>query len=163
MKDIVSCKRIESFLYNSSYYYFELFYQQKQVYRLEKESSCLKWIENINAAINYSKSFNKLMIENPDLVQQFSKVKDDTICIEFNEQIDETLNTLKAKGIIKSTSNKGLPKVNNENKAIKSSKIEKDYPNSHSSNSTNHNTPESKPRSRRKNPYTNQGKLIIKF
>ena len=53
--DIVSCKRIKSWFTSDNYYYFELIYSQRQVYRFKNEKVCEKWIEIINSATIYYK------------------------------------------------------------------------------------------------------------
>jgi len=75
--------------YSKNYYYFELNYEQRQVYRTVSDASCNKWIETLNAAIIYAKFFWRLMQENRHEVSKyFSKIKDEVQYIEFEDSID---------------------------------------------------------------------------
>jgi len=47
------------------FYYFELFYKQRQIYRVKSSKSCDMWIEKINAAIIYNKYWLLMCQKNP--------------------------------------------------------------------------------------------------
>jgi len=123
--------------YSKSYYYFELIYQQRQVYRLTSEESCIKWIEVLNAAIIYTKFFMKIMENNLEVAQYFSKLKEETQYIDFDQKIDQIYKKPKQ-------SNKNLNESANKKKE-----------------ETKANKPEKK--ERRKNPHTNSNIGKIKY
>lgn len=128
--------------YSKNYYYFELDYEQRQVYRLISDESCIKWIETLNAAIIYSKFFWKLMQENNrEVSKYFSKLKEEVVYIPFEESIDEEYTKKKPDNEkdkdIKNKDSKNKVKNNDKDKSkdLKSSKG-------------------SKKKERRKNPHT---------
>lgn len=121
--------------YSKNYYYFELNYEQRQVYRTISEESCNKWIEILNAAIIYSKFFWCLMQENTHEVSKyFSKLKKEEIqYVMFEESIDKEYKKKKE-----------IQKTDNNNDSVV--KI--------NSNSTNSSEKSSKKKDRRKNPHS---------
>ena len=135
LRDITICKRINSIYYSSKYYYFELNYEQRQVYRLNSEESCNKWIEVLNSAIIYSKFFLGLLEKNSIVVEYFSKLKEEKVYIDYYKEIDDQ-----------------YKKQNKFNKATKN-KLSNDK------SKNNENSSSSKKKERRKNPYNQQNTL----
>ena len=80
--NIVSCKRINSWFTSDDYYYFELIYTQRQVYRFKSEKVCEKWIETLNLASIYTKFWKSLEKKEPRVINYIQELKTKTIEID---------------------------------------------------------------------------------
>lgn len=139
LRDINVCKRINSIYYSSTFYYFEINYEHRQVYRLKTEDSCNKWIEVLNAAIIYSKFFLTLLEKDAQVAEYFSKIKEETSYIEYDKETDTIFKKRRST-------------------AFTSEEVkEKEKPKKEKEKEKQKNDPKKK-KERRKNPYTNQGK-----
>lgn len=137
IKDIIDCKRVSGVFYSKSYSYFEINFEGTQIYRSPSEKSAELWTETVSSAISYTKFFSGLIIEHPELVQYFSKVKDDPVFVEFNGEIDDKF---------KNRNKKETNQVKNQ-KQIQFNKDDNSDSNQQSSKSI---------KKRRKNPFTSQ-------
>ena len=81
--DIVSCKRIKSWFTSDNYYYFELVYSQRQVYRFKNEKVCEKWIETLNLASIYYKFWKCQEKKDQKLINIKKESKNQIIEIDF--------------------------------------------------------------------------------
>ena len=172
--DITNCKKSLSWFKTETYYYFEILYKQKQVYRFTKIEICEKWIEIINMAIIYTKFWKCKQEKDVRVTEYIMKQKGETIEIDYNtgdiSQVtrdgkksllnikplsnDKTINS-DCKSNNNSMNTSTNTSNNNSNNTINSS-------NSSNSNSIKRVDTKSK-RNRRPNPYTameNEEKLF---
>lgn len=86
IKDIVTCRKITTWLTSKKYFYFEIIYKYRQVYRVRSKYACEKWIESINSSIMFCKFWSKIMQQcNLTLSEYFSKQKDEVLNIDMDE------------------------------------------------------------------------------
>ena len=142
--DITSCKKVVSWFGTDTYYYFEIVYKQRQVYRFTHNAICEKWIEIINMAIMYNKFWKCLQEKDARVTEYFLKQKGETIELDNND------------GKMFQITNNGrmvISKKQSENitSSNKSSNTQTEQ-NSSSNNSTQQK------KQRRPNPYTSMDK-----
>lgn len=136
LRDIVKCKKMNSFWYTTSgFYYFEIIYKQRQVYRTKNLKSCDKWIEIINASIIYNKFCINLVNKNEKVSEFFWKHKEEILKIDFNENGNLTDST--------NAQNRESKSDNEKNKIKEESK-----------NNKGSQTSTKKKKERRANPYS---------
>ena len=57
----------------NTFYYFSVMYNSKEIYRVESNKACKKWIEIINSSVIYSKFWNKISKEYPNTADYLLK------------------------------------------------------------------------------------------
>ena len=133
--DITTCKKVVSWFGSDIYYYFEIVYKQRQVYRFTHNAICDKWIEIINMAIMYNKFWKCLQEKDSRVTEYFLKQKGETIELDNSD------------GKIYEITDKGR-------------KVQSNKPNDNTSNNTQTNTNNigQPKKQRRPNPYTSMDK-----
>ena len=68
----------------NTFYYFSVMYNSKEIYRVESNKACKKWIEIINSSVIYSKFWNKISKEYPNTADYLLKQQNDIIIINHH-------------------------------------------------------------------------------
>lgn len=68
----------------NTFYYFSVMYNSKEIYRVESNKACKKWIEIINSSVIYSKFWSKISKEYPNTADYLLKQQNDIIIINHH-------------------------------------------------------------------------------
>ena len=88
LTDIVDCKSLDSWYCSDGYFYFEIQYKTRQIFRCHSEEARRKWIEGIYKVVIFYKFWNSLINKNTKIFDYFDKfeteVEEITDKKEFN-------------------------------------------------------------------------------
>ena len=100
LRDILTCKKVFAWYCSSSYYYFEIFYKSRQIYRVNSLENCNKWIDNISSAIIYHNFWISILdkysyLENYLLRQKYEdfEINQSTEIIDIKDIEEDNKNT----------------------------------------------------------------------
>ena len=68
----------------NTFYYFSVMYNSKEIYRVESNKACKKWIEIINSSVIYSKFWSRISKEYPNTADYLLKQQNDIIIINHH-------------------------------------------------------------------------------
>jgi hypothetical protein len=135
LRDIISCKKVSTWYSNSNFFYFEIIYKHRQVFRVKSEYSCYKWIEIINSAIIFSKFWSILMQKSSKVSEYFWQLNQEKLEIKWDERSTESIPEKKEE--VKQPTEEAKSTNRNSMQSVKSKK------------------------ERRKNPYTQRISKLI--
>jgi len=145
----VACKKNTSWYNSNNFHYFEIYYKQRQLYRVKTQKACEKWIESINASIIYNKFWMGLVEKNSSILDYLYKQKEEELLISDIQIIEE-----------RKENNKSSINEGSSNEINRNSQIEKNEGNSTKSMSSKRSSDtntlggKDKKRERRKNPFS---------
>ncbi len=139
----MACKKNTSWYNANNFHYFEIYYKQRQVYRVKTLKACEKWIELINASIIYNKFWMGLVEKNSSILDYLYKQKEEELLISDIVIKEE-----------KKENNNSSNEINRNSQIEKNEGNSKKSMNSKRSSDTNTLGGKEKKRERRKNPFS---------
>ena len=154
LRDITCCQKVNSWYCSNSYFYFEIFYKTRQIYRVTSEADCYKWINSISAAIIYHNFWISIIDKHPYLENYLLRQRYENLEIK-SEHKQEIMKKIVNSGLgiernLKKSEISGVSEDNNKKIINEESK----------DSNANEKTKTGSLKKRRSNPYSQKGKFI---